>query len=435
MDELNVYFYDYFDEQNGFLPSVGLYSVLSYASEYSQKKIKLISIINYKDFEKIENNSNSFVAISLTSSLHFSEVEKVLFSLKKIKDKKFTIVVGGYGIYKLDENDLKKKWPEINFIIIGKGEELFNKILNREIKEGIYYNKTEISKFSVIQEDLLNRIEKKRSIPISISGTTCKWGKCSFCSHNYSYGKAEHGPYAFYKMIEYYYKKGYSNFYITDNWLDFDRFYETLDFLYSNGITNISFKIVGCNLNSNWKKLENYINKFDKNTFTGLMWGIEWLDDIVLKRINKGITVKRIFEHASFMNNLGIELIPCLMFGLPLITDDEINVMYNNLLEYDKYVSTYCPSFYRLLPNSFIYKNLDKWNIKITDQHKTNTEIQILEKTYDFNILNPSTGEWLTKEENMLRYKDIAEISFMKSDIEAAPVLQKAFSCNNRGSC
>jgi len=410
----NIYYYikDINNYQNY---NWGIFSVLSYYiknnknSEYSINEINEIN-----ELDNFENKENTFILISIPFFHQINILDIIINKLKflvdNIENKKYKIILGGAAVPQIVPETIHEYFPEIDYIVFGHGEEITKKIINGEINiPGVYNGNEYPYKLDSFHEFFTNKLTK---IPIIIDGLKCPWNKCKFCIHSTD-DKINLSVNDTITIIKDYYNMGKKDFYICDNWLNMNKFYKILDILLAEGMDDIQFELFGVHITSNYKKLIEYIPKFKNNLITTSTWGVEYLDDEVLDLYQKGITVEKIFEHGKFMKESGIELEVYMLMGLPGLKQHNIDLMYENLLKYDKYVSSYRYSTFTLDSNIDVFKNPNKYGLKIGKQSTLNYQFQIskplLSTIYSYEIYNYEESKFISSEDNIKRYKHIID--------------------------
>lgn len=401
-------FYYYYDVTKP-ISNTGYLGLLSYyMDKHPGRKININEYTIFDNFSDLNNKEDSYVLLSFPFFEDWWKIDIILEKLKKsFSEKKYKILLGGSALYQIVIDDIKKYYPEIDYIVIGRGELLFEKIINNEIKPGIYKSEN-ITPFYKIHPMFLNKTDAQ--LLLTLDGATCSWGKCSFCFANYE--KKVYDVDQVFEIIKYYYQIfNRKNFYFTDNYLNPQKLYNLLDKLLLEGIDDITFNGLGMHINSNYKRLKDYIPFFKNKLMGDVKWGVEFLDDDILNIIKKGTNVQKIFEHANFMQDNNLELWVYLINGLPLIGQKNIDNHINNLIKYDKYVKHYSISSLTLEENMEMFKMPEKYGLEILDRTALNFQYKskypILTTIFGYNILNPDTGKYLSAKENLERFNEV----------------------------
>ena len=361
-----------------------------------------ISIKMIKSILEIPNDKNSFYLKSIFSySNLISLFDEIKLLRNKYRNLEISIAIGGAGLFSINFEQIRAIYPEIKFIILGEGEDLFSKITQREIQPGVYTNSVEIESYKILP-DLAKTID---GINISFDKTNCAWNKCQFCYHSSNVKIND-----FSKILSevlYYYEIGVRKFNIIDNFLVFGKFYRLLDELLLRGINDVCFYLMGVHVNSNWNRMHEYVPKF-KHLVTDIGVGFEFLDNEVLSLYNKGTTVEKITDFSNYFYDLGVHFSPFFLASLPKISDKNIENNFSNL---DKIYHTFYHinlSHFLLSDELPIFKEQDKYEIKIKNKYDMSNHKEGLEKIetnyYNFLSYNKDRGLYLTRQQEFDRY-------------------------------
>jgi len=404
----------------------GFFTVISYyINNNKDKKISINEIIDLDDFKNIENNEDTFILLSIPFFESISSIDAIMQSLKEelkdIKYKKYNIVLGGAANHQISSEDIHKFYPEIDFIVWGRGEVVLEKILNKEITTKGAYDGNKYDFKQTIMLDFFSKKIDKVSIPIMIDGLRCPWNKCKFCLHS-TMDKTNMKADEVFRLIKrYYIEQGRKKFYICDNWLNMGKAYKLFDMLFAEGMTDVSFEFFGVHISSNYKRLGEYINKFNDGFITASSWGVEYLDDEILELYQKGITVDKILEHAKIITEFGMSLDAYMILGLPHIEKKHINNMYENLLKYDKYVNFYSYSTFTLDENIDVFKNNEDFGVKIKNRstldYQYDSKYPLRTTIFDYEVYDFENEKYMTPTENVERFSSIISIMEEKNKI------------------
>ena len=406
----------YYNKRNAFQ---SIEKLISY-SIHKKNEIEYSSIRTFKD---IKNVPNSLYAVSIVSYRQINELYESIEKFKENNEINFKIVIGGPGLSMINLDDLREYIPEISFIIEGKGERYFNRIISGDLEEGIYIEADcNIEPYPISKEF-------KKSFDVfpflyntSFNYTNCSWNKCKFCYHTEKVKSREYGETIDDILLNY--DIGIRNFFITDNYLVMTRFYRLLDELIKLGIDDVSFSIFGSHVNSNYKELEKYLPKF-KKLILNIAPGFEFLDDKILRLYNKGTTVKEIVEYTNFMSSNEIDLHPYFLYGLPLATERNLWVHLSNYgLIRDKIAASNV-SFFMLIDGIDIYNHPKDFNIKINRNLTLNDYDKelppIRTSFYDFEAYDNIRKRFLTRDEEYIK-----NLRYIKN-IASPPIPQDFF--------
>ena len=430
----NIY---YLDNHTSF----GIKHVLSYYLQSKPLSITGIPIIsntpdvlynlfdtkNNPDFANIPNEKTTYFMFSVKSTNDYYYVFEVIKYLREMFPViNIKIIIGGAAIESIDVNSLIVNYPEISYLVYGKGEEIFSKIIDDQLTNGVYYDKDfDIIKPYIVLPPFLQNVNE---ISIFFEGNVCKWGRCQFCflEKEKSLKKTALDVA---KQIMYYYKNhNIKIFNIYDLYLNFGILKELLDILISVGITDVSFKSIGMHLKSDFKLIAPYFKVF-KTLFLDTGWGVEFLDNDILDLYQKNITVEDVFEVAKITNGIGMPFSAFMLNGLPNVSDDNLKNNLDNLMKLDEYVYKYKVSFFILNNKVPVYRKPDIFKIKLLDKftlHDFDYNLPEIE-TYLYNFESLINGKYLTRREEYSRYEDILNVLTVKgnSGISQVPLERK----------
>lgn len=419
-----VYIYYYHNEENLNISNGIIYMLSYYLKHNPNVDISINEFTDFKQFRDIENSPNSFVLLSAPFFELWWPIDNIIENLRIGNPyKKYNLLLGGGSILQYFPESILQFYPEIDHIKYGRGEVFLEKILNggkeelNKYPQVINADNEKINSYE-INPFFIQKYQKSGLIYLSYNGYKCFWNKCEFCCHVLPDGMINDSNQV-YKQIKFYREKhNIKKFFIVDNYLIWKNFFNTLDLLLADGLNDIEFELHGAHINSNYKKITEYIPKFGSNFISDVGWGIEFLDDEILELYNKGTTVDKIMEHGKILNDIGVDLKAYTLLGLPMVGQKHIDNMWENLQKYDIYVKYYRNSFFTLDSFLNVYKDPEKFGIEIHSPTKLNIQFEsrypIMTKIYGFKTLNPDTGEMLLPVENRLRFKHIEDFMNLK---------------------
>lgn len=400
--------------------NAGLYNILSYyISNNPDKKISIHEQLHLDDFYNIINDENSYVLISISFFSEFWKLDEIMKILRKLQVKKYNLVVGGSAIVHFYYDELIKYYPELDFVVEGKGELILEGILNKKLQPG--FHKDNLTKIpTYLLSDFFVKKLPNTSIPIAFTGTNCVWDKCDFCHHHDKDGH-NNTPDEIFNLIKYYYTKyNKRDFFITDNYLILQNFYKLLDMLISEGMNDVQFDGIGMHIQANYKRLGDYVDKFSRPIFGPRMgWGIEFLDDEVLAMYHKGTTVDKIFEHAKFMNDINMPFHAFMLLGLPNLSNKNIQNGLDNLIKYYDMFKTCGLSHFALDSNMRMFNEPEKWNIQILSRIPLNLQFDsvypIKTRVHNYKVFDLDNKEWISREKYLDKFYQHEELLCKKS--------------------
>ena len=388
-----------------------IYYVLSYILKI---QISIECISNLK-----EASSDGYFLYSFFSYKDFAKFDSLI--KEKRKDNiDIKIIVGGSGLYYLDDiKDFQKRYPEVDYVVIGKGEEALTAILTKDIPKGILYDFAfaEIDNY-VIHPFFFPYIKE---IKMTFLDEKCFWNKCSYCHHtekdsiHYNNSSID-----LFNEIVYYYKHGLRTFCFYDNFFVFSKFYDLLDKLLSVGINDVSFRLLGLHVKTNYKKLKEYVPKF-KKLIIEANWGVEFLDDEILEKHQKGVTVNNIKTTVDYCYDNNIIFTPYFLYGLPLVKEKNILNHIDNLNEIHPKLTGNIDNFFMLNEKLDVYKRKDFFKVKKTGNFYLNDFEEWLpdfkSKMIKFTMYDFEEKKYCTRLETFNKYKSYEDINIKVQDL------------------
>jgi len=417
---MNIY---YLSDYKNPRSNIGLYSILSYyTSNNPDKKIIINEQLHPDDFYNIINDENSYVLISIAFFNEFWKFDAIIKRLRKFHIKKYNLIIGGSAMMQFSYNELIKYYPELDFVVEGKGEFILENILNKKIKPGFYKDNLAKIPAYFLSDFFINEKIYDAPIPITFTGANCIWNKCEFCHHHDQDGH-NNTPKEVFNMIKHYYTNyNKRDFFVEDNYLILQNFYQILDMLIAEGMNDVQFNGICMHIQSDYRKLGNYVSKFSRPLAGKLGWGVEFIDDEVLAMYRKGITVKKIFEHANFMNEINLPLHIFILLGLPNLSNKNIQNGLDNLIKYYDKFQTFGLSYFTLDSNMRMFSEPDKWNIQILDRIPLSIQYEstypIETKVYNYNVFDIDNKVWISKEEYLKKFYQHNELLLKKFELE-----------------
>ncbi len=318
--------------------------------------------------EKLNELKPKWVGISLNSLL-MNETAKLIKAIRGRLPNTF-IIVGGPHV---TTQGLKifEELPEIDYAIVGEGEESFYEIITdkdkSEIKGLIYrdensyliVNKRRITEdlneipFPKFKKFELNKYESN-VIPL-LSSRGCPF-KCIFCQQSSLLSKSWRGvsPEYFIENIKYWLEKGYNQINVIDDNFIFssNRLIKIVELYEKEKINNIKLHLIGGIRISHTN--QEVLLMLKKLGVELLAFGIESIFDPVLKFIRKGTTEKQIKEVIKKAIKLGFKVKLFLIIGFPYQTIESLNKTYKFIMKHP----IYDVKFFNLIP----YENTELMN-------------------------------------------------------------------------
>jgi len=337
--------------------------------------------------------------IGITSTTpHYSSAVKLVDEIK-LQSPDSTLVLGGAHATALPDDCLKY----FDLVVIGEGENALKEICDRHKKKKLMDRKVKGKYIENLDDlpfpawDLLPmskyslRIGGRRAMHI-VTSRGCPYNCIYCCKRIFGYKfRANSAEYLIREIIE-----------LTERY----PFIQGVQFPDDTFTINRDRVVKFCNLlikkkiDITWR-INTRVNHVDKELLmlmskagcVTVSYGIESFDQNVLNTIRKGTTVKQNVDALKWTRQADIRANAFMMVGLPSETEDSID----KSLEYaEKYVDTALWSVLTPYPDTHIWDNADKFDIKI---HKNMDWDQF--RTYDMNFVPPITidvGDLTSKE-------------------------------------
>lgn len=308
----------------------------------------------------------------------------------------------------------------VDYIITGEGESaLLNCIRyingekNVNLSNTYYFDKN----YNRVYRSEKNTIEKMDILPCPdyseyplekyfcrkllisyVSSRGCFWNKCSFCSLTCSYGnKYRERPLELVIEDLKNLKKEYN----------FDRLSFNDEALTAKRIKEIAEAKIDNKIEFKWSclgRLNNYYKEEDlklaKDSGLCMMsLGLESGSQHVLNGMRKGILIEEVPNILKVIHEAGIWTNIYFIIGFPNESEEDYNDSIKFLAENEKNIDSLCYTYFRLEDNSFIFKNPDKFNIRILDY-----EPDCFGPSYEFE------SDLLSKEDLKKRYYKLAQL-------------------------
>lgn len=333
-----------------FLPPLGLMYIAGFVKEKTDFNIQILDCeiekINYKNLaEKIKNENPDIIGIT-AMTFTLIDVIKTAKIIKKV-NYKTKIVLGGPHVNIYPEETIAN--PEIDFLVLGEGEQPFVDLLNninnleelKDIKGLVFKDKKNriinTGKRELIQnlDELpmpareLTSYQKYFSIIANKNPTTtmftsrgCPY-KCLFCDRPHLgkifRARSAENVVSELKQIE---KLGIKEVFIYDDTFTIDR----------QRVVDICNLILNKNIKLNWD-IRARVNTIDKELLklmklagcTRIHYGVEAGTEKILKVLRKGINLQQIKDAFEWTKEVGIQTAGYFMIGSPTETKSDIN--------------------------------------------------------------------------------------------------------------
>ncbi len=206
-----------------------------------------------------------------------------------------------------------------------------------------------------------------RVFPLTMS-RNCKWGKCRFCAHNFSFSFYREKTVAMFvddleRMID---RFEVRHFYFADQYVSA----ATLDAL-SEEILGRGMKI---HFHAMGRPTANYTAELlFKASAAGcrwISWGVETGSQRLLNLIRKGTqrkTIRKVLENSS---RAGISNLVMMIFGLPTSGEEDLRETFDLIEDVYPCVSAFTASSFALFENTWFARNAEKCGLKVVKREE-----------------------------------------------------------------
>ncbi len=313
--------------------------------------------------------------------LHAVFIAKIL----KRKHPELTILLGGSALSVVDVDDLLAAVPELDFIFRGEGEiglSEFLKGIHPSLINGFSFRINNITKSnpaptSVRPEmlpspDLSDLSLKSYLNPVPVVPVLfsrgCKWRKCRFCSHNFSFsGYRKHSFECFVNTLSYYkLQNGISMFYIADQYISAEDLLGISEEILRQNL-DIRFHVMG-------RPSNDYSPKVLETAFAAgcrwISWGAETFSSRLLDICNKGTNPTDIVQVLKNSKKAGISNLAMMIFGLPGSNDFELQQTLDTASNVSDVVDAFTSSCFQLFEHTPFFKRAEEFGL-IPEERET----------------------------------------------------------------
>lgn len=330
----------------------------------------------YSNFNKTVADFINIVKINRPRIVGFSvthyQLIPSLFLAEKIKSDfpNIQIIFGGYFSSIQTANDLLKKFPYIDYIVYGEGENALLSFLNcvktdNHLKDKLIISKPVCNLFElpnydkfILEGPLRNNFLEYMSFSFEIS-RGCYWNNCNFCNFNATYNNYKmHDPDSVLKRMDHLHKKfGIRKFIFLDSSLP-PKF---ASFLIKKKLKR-NYKI-DCELRTDFSYKQLYALK--NFGIDRIQIGIESFSSAHLESMNKNSSLIDNLYFLKLCLELSIEPI----YGILINRPGDLPVHYKEMISVIRLIQHLPPpkyiSEFDLRPDSDLFYQRKKFNIKI----------------------------------------------------------------------
>lgn len=294
------------------------------------------------------------------------------------------IVIGGAAMSALDPVEVLEAFLFIDAIFSGEGEVAFKLFLEGceySLIPGCHYHENGTIEFSgrpqyvkVLENiavpdfnhfELYQYFNPLPVMPI-LGSRGCKWRRCSFCSHNSSFGP-HRGRYTMavvQEMMQLKTQFGCRHFYFADQYVDPDFLNDLSDVIIASGL-DCRFHIMARTIKEYTPQL---LNKAATAGCCWISWGMESGSQRLLDIMNKGTDVATSAEVIKAANAAGISNLLMMIFGAPGTDQACLEETFTFLDRIYGDIDSMTASAFVLFDNTSFSRNAAKYDLQILGQ-------------------------------------------------------------------
>ncbi|MBN1804321.1 MAG: radical SAM protein [Sedimentisphaerales bacterium] len=295
------------------------------------------------------------------------------------------IILGGAMISALQAEDILSICPFIEAVFDGEGEDGLKMLCEgghfSEIPGLIYRAKGNIVRNRKTETISLAKVplpefadfnlnmylSPEPVVPVAFS-RGCKWRKCRFCAHNFSYsGYRKRNTVQF---VEYLSRlkneSGIRHFYFADQYIDAADIKNLAEEIVKNRL-DIFYHIMG-------RPTDDYnpeiFEKLFKSGCRWISWGIESGSQRLLDICRKGTNVESLHRIVRDSNKAGISNLLMLIFGLPTSTEEDFNGTIKLLDDLEESTDAITSSNFQLFDGTAFSNRSKEFGIKVIGRER-----------------------------------------------------------------
>lgn len=295
------------------------------------------------------------------------------------------IVIGGAMISALQAEDILHMCPFVEAVFDGEGESglkmlcegrnfpeipglvhrVTGNVLRNRKTDTISLTRLPLPEFTDLN---LNMYLSPEPVAPVVFSRGCKWRKCRFCAHNFSYsGYRKRNTIQFVEYLSKLRRKnGIRHFYFADQYI------ETAD------MTSLAEEIVNKKLDIFYhimcRPTDDYnpevLEKLFKSGCRWISWGIESGSQRLLDICRKGTYVETIRRIVRDSNDAGISNLLMLIFGLPKSTEEDFNATIHLLDDLEDAVDAVTNSTFQLFDGTVFSVQAKEFGMKVTGRER-----------------------------------------------------------------
>lgn len=304
-------------------------------------------------------------------------------SLLKGEFPGLTIIAGGAALTAVDMDELMDAAPFIDAFYRGEGEEgisLFISGAPYESIRGLSFRSEKgnihnsapaaipLSTLPVPDFSFCNFREYLNPEPVLpvVFSRGCKWRRCGFCSHNFSFAGYRTSDYSLLadKLMHYRENFGASHFYFADQYISAGDLLNLSTELIERD-AGISFHVMG-------RPTADYTEEVLESAFKAgcrwISWGVESGSGELLEVCNKGTSPADIEEVLARSAGAGISNLAMMIFGLPATDSRRFQETLDFAGRISSSVDAFTSSSFQLFEGTPFFRNRESLGLEISDR-------------------------------------------------------------------
>jgi radical SAM superfamily enzyme YgiQ (UPF0313 family) len=295
------------------------------------------------------------------------------------------MILGGAAISALREEEILRACPFVDGVFNGEGElglqrlcegEPFERIggLSWRNGESIVRNrKPDTVPMAKIPQPRFEGIDlgayfTPRPVVPVIYSRGCKWRKCRFCAHNFSYSgyrKRDNAAFVDY-LVELGETSGVRDFYFADQYVDAEDMLLLSQEILRRGVA-VNFHIMGRPTDSYTPEL---LRTLSQAGCRWISWGVETGSQRLLDVCGKGTEVETIRRVLADAHAAGISNLLMMIFGLPTSGDEDMRATLDFLDELSPFVDDVTCSSFQLWEKTGFANQAERYGLKIVERER-----------------------------------------------------------------
>lgn len=330
------------------------------------------------------------------------------------------LIVGGTLVASLDAEELRAAYPEIVYLVVGKGEEVLLNLVEHRPPAGVYQAEAH-PRIRPYQLDI-ERFRDLGSAMVTFR-QSCRWRRCRFCHHEGSvYERSQRwtGASDLVRLLEH----GVDRFLVYDNDLDLRHFCEVLHGVRERvGDVEAVFGTLGTRIlraaevPRTIEQLEAVRSRWPRLRINELNFGVEFDEQEVLDLYDKGIRLRDIDTTLDGLldafPDIGIGVY--LLAGLPRVTQRQIDASAEFDQRFGPRLARHGPeqirlSNFLLSPHVDVYRDAEQFQIRIGEPYGVN-DFRHVDGLPDirtqylrFEAFDDDLGRYATRRETFRKY-------------------------------